>query len=136
MARRTPPRTAAADPTSPCPCGLGQPYGECCGPLHRGQATAPTAESLMRSRFSGPHWPVGYGQSERYGHRALATQSVSDTEHYGQSERFRDSDAARPCGIAGRLVWTRVAGAGSLLTRVGGSGCAGVSARGRGRRAG
>jgi SEC-C motif domain protein len=35
-----------------CPCSSGLPYGECCGPLHAGSATAPTAEALMRSRFS------------------------------------------------------------------------------------
>jgi SEC-C motif-containing protein len=36
----------------PCPCGLGEPYDDCCGRLHRGEAAAPTAELLMRSRFS------------------------------------------------------------------------------------
>lgn len=35
-----------------CPCLSGLPYVECCEPLHRGEATAPTAEQLMRSRFS------------------------------------------------------------------------------------
>ncbi|MEU6412030.1 YchJ family metal-binding protein [Microbispora sp. NPDC046933] len=35
----------------PCPCGLPGAYGECCGRFHAGQA-APTAEALMRSRFS------------------------------------------------------------------------------------
>jgi SEC-C motif-containing protein len=40
-----------AVPGSPCPCGTGRPYGDCCGPLHRGRAAA-TAEQLMRSRFS------------------------------------------------------------------------------------
>lgn len=34
-----------------CPCLSGNPYGECCGPLHAG-AAAPTAERLMRSRFT------------------------------------------------------------------------------------
>lgn len=34
-----------------CPCGSGQAYAECCGRWHRG-ADAPTAEQLMRSRFS------------------------------------------------------------------------------------
>lgn len=34
-----------------CPCGTVLPYGECCGPLHRGGA-ASTASALMRSRFS------------------------------------------------------------------------------------
>ena len=38
--------------TLPCPCGSGLPYAECCRPLHRGEATAATAEALMRSRFS------------------------------------------------------------------------------------
>ena len=35
----------------PCPCGRGEAYGACCGPLHSG-AAAPTAERLMRSRYS------------------------------------------------------------------------------------
>ncbi|WP_328347176.1 YchJ family protein [Micromonospora sp. NBC_00421] len=35
-----------------CPCGTGLPYADCCGPLHRGDGTAGTAEALMRSRFS------------------------------------------------------------------------------------
>jgi SEC-C motif-containing protein len=34
-----------------CPCGSPRPYAECCGALHAG-ATAPTAETLMRSRYS------------------------------------------------------------------------------------
>lgn len=39
-----------------CPCGSGGAYADCCGGLHRGRGsgrvTAPTAERLMRSRFS------------------------------------------------------------------------------------
>ena len=35
-----------------CPCLSGEVYGECCAPLHRGAAAAPTAERLMRSRYS------------------------------------------------------------------------------------
>jgi SEC-C motif-containing protein len=34
-----------------CPCGAAS-YDGCCGPLHRGEAQATTAEQLMRSRFS------------------------------------------------------------------------------------
>ncbi|WP_226363816.1 YchJ family protein [Pseudonocardia abyssalis] len=34
-----------------CPCGLPTPYDDCCGRYHRG-AAVPTAEALMRSRFS------------------------------------------------------------------------------------
>ncbi|MDT0163959.1 YchJ family protein [Actinotalea sp. AC32] len=36
---------------SRCPCGTGLTYDDCCGPFHAG-TTAPTAEALMRSRFS------------------------------------------------------------------------------------
>jgi len=35
-----------------CPCLSGQTYGECCGRFHAGDAFAPTAEQLMRSRYS------------------------------------------------------------------------------------
>ncbi len=34
-----------------CPCGSGQPYAGCCRRWHAGEA-APTAEALMRSRYS------------------------------------------------------------------------------------
>jgi SEC-C motif-containing protein len=35
-----------------CPCLSGLPYGECCGPFHRDSERPPTAERLMRSRYS------------------------------------------------------------------------------------
>ncbi|MWB98088.1 YchJ family protein [Agromyces seonyuensis] len=35
-----------------CPCGTGLTFGECCGPLHAGDRSAPTALALMRSRFT------------------------------------------------------------------------------------
>ncbi|KYG70068.1 hypothetical protein AZI85_15375 [Bdellovibrio bacteriovorus] len=35
-----------------CPCGSEKNYSECCGPYHSGKALAPTAEALMRSRYS------------------------------------------------------------------------------------
>lgn len=36
---------------APCPCDSGKSYGVCCGPLHAGEP-APSAEALMRSRYS------------------------------------------------------------------------------------
>ncbi len=36
----------------PCPCGSGRAYAECCGPIIAGKAKAPTAEALMRSRYT------------------------------------------------------------------------------------
>jgi SEC-C motif-containing protein len=56
--------TPSADSTAPtpswptladggrCPCLSGLTYGECCAPFHRGEGAAPTAERLMRSRYS------------------------------------------------------------------------------------
>ena len=41
----------AVDTLTPCPCGNAAGYAHCCGPLHEG-APAPTAEQLMRSRYS------------------------------------------------------------------------------------
>ncbi|MCX7190502.1 MAG: YchJ family protein [Methylotenera sp.] len=35
----------------PCPCESGKPYSTCCQPYHQGLA-APTAEALMRSRYT------------------------------------------------------------------------------------
>lgn len=35
-----------------CPCGLPEAYRDCCGRFHTGTSTAPTAERLMRSRYS------------------------------------------------------------------------------------
>ncbi|HRD97695.1 MAG TPA: YchJ family metal-binding protein [Rubrivivax sp.] len=45
------PASADADP---CPCGSGAGYAGCCGRWHSGpqQWQAPTAEALMRSRYS------------------------------------------------------------------------------------
>ncbi|MDJ0613352.1 MAG: YchJ family metal-binding protein [Rhizobiaceae bacterium] len=36
----------------PCPCGSGEEYEACCSQYHLGTANAPTAEKLMRSRYS------------------------------------------------------------------------------------
>lgn len=35
-----------------CPCGLNRDYDDCCGPYIAGTADAPTAEALMRSRYT------------------------------------------------------------------------------------
>ena len=49
---------ASAQPAAePCPCGRGLPYPDCCGRWHARHAAdcvlaAPTAEDLMRSRYT------------------------------------------------------------------------------------
>lgn len=39
-------------PKMTCPCGSRKLYGACCGQYHTGVALPPTAEALMRSRYS------------------------------------------------------------------------------------
>jgi SEC-C motif domain protein len=54
---RTRPEEAAAPESRRCPCSSGDVYGACCGRLHgtfaaKGTLVAPTAEALMRSRYT------------------------------------------------------------------------------------
>lgn len=44
--------TARDTPAPACPCGSGQPLAACCGPCLAGEAVAPSAEALMRSRYT------------------------------------------------------------------------------------
>ncbi|HLP98645.1 MAG TPA: YchJ family metal-binding protein [Sideroxyarcus sp.] len=39
-------------PSSSCPCGSGKPDAECCARYLAGGELAPTAEALMRSRYT------------------------------------------------------------------------------------
>jgi len=39
-------------PTPACACGSGKPFAQCCEPYLRGNAVPPTAEALMRSRYT------------------------------------------------------------------------------------
>lgn len=41
-----------ADVRGLCPCGQGLPYEACCGRFIDGSSAAPTAEALMRSRYT------------------------------------------------------------------------------------
>jgi SEC-C motif-containing protein len=45
---------ASMNAAAPCPCGKAAAYAECCGRFHAGplRLQAPTAEALMRSRYS------------------------------------------------------------------------------------
>lgn len=54
-ASSTPGPQATPDPDAiegRCPCLSGEQYRDCCGRFHRGEAEAPTAVQLMRSRYS------------------------------------------------------------------------------------
>lgn len=40
------------DTSKTCPCGSAKPFAFCCEPAIEGQKPAPTAEALMRSRYT------------------------------------------------------------------------------------
>jgi len=72
----------------PCPCGSGQLFEACCGPLIAG-APAPTAEALMRSRY------VAYGRGDiDYLTKTLSTDARADF------------DPIEAQGVAAESVWT------------------------------
>lgn len=71
----------------PCPCGSTQEYEACCEPFHNGDALPPTAEALMRSRYSAfvttqiPYlkdttWPPYQKNFDEAGYHVRSTQSV------------------------------------------------------------
>ena len=52
MARRNLAVSPKALEKAPCPCGTGASYRRCCAPYLAGEREAPTAEALMRARYS------------------------------------------------------------------------------------
>ncbi|MCU1558429.1 MAG: hypothetical protein JWN09_2424 [Microbacteriaceae bacterium] len=52
LVNRSPVTWPVADAAARCPCQSGESYGACCAPVHLGTIAAPTAERLMRSRYS------------------------------------------------------------------------------------
>lgn len=71
----------------PCPCGSGLEYDDCCGRFHSNKAFAPTAESLMRSRYSAfvkqeiaylkeTTWPARQKQFDEAGYLDRAENSI------------------------------------------------------------
>mgnify|MGYP001627398329 CR=1 FL=1 len=74
--RKMPPE--AVNHQAPCPCGSHKTLGSCCLRLILGQLKAPTAESLMRSRYTA--------------HCLVAVDYLWDTWSAEQRVRSRKSD--------------------------------------------
>lgn len=49
---RTASKILGMDELRRCPCGRGELFGACCGPVLVGERPAGTAEALMRSRYT------------------------------------------------------------------------------------
>ncbi|MEM7067555.1 MAG: YchJ family metal-binding protein [Pseudomonadota bacterium] len=71
----------------PCPCGSSLDYEACCEPFHKGAALPPTAETLMRSRYSAfakqeiaylkeTTWPARRKHFDEAGYRDRAKNSI------------------------------------------------------------
>ncbi|WP_341951992.1 YchJ family metal-binding protein [Salinibacterium sp. TMP30] len=78
-----------------CPCQSEESYDECCGRFHRGDALAPTAERLMRSRYS--------------------AYSVGDTAYLLQT--WHPSTRPRTLELDPEMHWYRL----DMVARTGGS---------------
>ena len=84
-----------------CHCGSGQPYEQCCEPFVTGACQAPTAEALMRSRYSAyVEGAIDYlGETLHPDHRAdwdrEATRRWSETADWVNLE-IVDTEAGQP----------------------------------------
>ncbi len=59
--------------TKPCPCGSGKEHIDCCEPYISGKKPAPTAEALMRARYS-----AYVEKSLPYLNESLAPEALKD----------------------------------------------------------
>ena len=72
-----------------CPCGSAKAYDTCCGPFHGGNSPAPSAEQLMRSRYSAfALRDIAYLLATTHSN-LLPTTSFPALQAFAQSSSFR-----------------------------------------------
>lgn len=93
--------------TSDCPCGRGKPYADCCEPLHSG-SPAPTAERLMRSRYSA--FALGLTEYLLQSWHASTRPSELELDDAVEWRRLliESAEADGPFGDAGYVTFTAV----------------------------
>jgi SEC-C motif-containing protein len=74
-----------------CPCKSGKAYAECCQPIISGKVKAPTAEALMRARYS------SYATGEVKFLKVSATEEVQ--KEFREEESLAWSQAAEWHGL-------------------------------------
>lgn len=62
-----------------CPCGSEQPYNACCEPYIQGTKDAPTAEALMRARYTA--------------HARTEIDYIQNTVHSSQLDEFNRTES-------------------------------------------
>ena len=71
-----------------CPCCSGNFYENCCKPFHSGEQQAPTAEALMRSRFSAFAIPNGEYLMETTLPAKRKFHNKKDLQKWGESNEW------------------------------------------------
>ena len=61
-----------------CPCGSNKDFDECCHPIIEGKISAPTAQALMRSRYSA--------------YVTVASQYLIDSTHISQRANYSKTE--------------------------------------------
>lgn len=93
-----------------CPCGRAD-YAECCGPLHDGTAEAPTAERLMRSRYSAFALCLGdyLLRSWHSSTRPAAAELELDSDVIWKRLLIEQTEAGGPFDAEGYVTFTAIA---------------------------
>lgn len=71
-----------------CPCCSGNLHENCCKPFHSGEQQAPTAEALMRSRFSAFAIPNGEYLMETTLPAKRKFHNKKDLQEWGESNEW------------------------------------------------
>ena len=89
-----------------CPCGSGKPFEQCCAPFIDGTLPAPSAETLMRSRYSA--YVVGAGAY-------LVATTVPEKQVPEDAELIR-AHAAQTQWLSLQVLEASERGAGAFVT--------------------
>lgn len=82
-----------------CPCCSGKTYENCCQPFHLGKENAPTAETLMRSRFSAFAIPNGLYLMETTLPAKRKLQNIEDLQGWGEINKWTKLEIIRTPNI-------------------------------------
>ena len=78
-----------------CPCCSGKTYEECCAPFHRKEKHAPTAEALMRSRYSAYAIPNGEYLMETTHPGKRKFHNKADMQEWGEMNQWTKLEIVR-----------------------------------------
>ena len=82
-----------------CPCCSGKTYENCCQPFHLGKENAPTAETLMRSRFSAFAIPNGNYLMETTLPAKRKLHNIEDLQEWGEINKWTKLEIIRTPNI-------------------------------------